>query len=69
MLAKSVSNVSNCRRLVTGTVIVFDELLNYCGFESHEFLALFELVKEFKLQFEWLGVKDKRAMQAALVVL
>jgi hypothetical protein len=25
---------------VSGTVIVFDELFNYCGFENHESLAL-----------------------------
>ena len=27
-------------RIVSGTVIVFDELFNYCGFENHESLAL-----------------------------
>jgi hypothetical protein len=29
------------RRIVRGTVIVFDELFNYCGFENHESLALY----------------------------
>ena len=29
------------RRIVSGTVIVFDELFNYCGFENHESLALY----------------------------
>ena len=27
-------------RIVRGSVIVFDELFNYCGFENHESLAL-----------------------------
>lgn len=30
-------------RIERGTVIVFDELFHYCGFECHEFLALFEV--------------------------
>jgi hypothetical protein len=31
-------------RIVHGTVIVFDELLNYNGFERHEMRALFEML-------------------------
>jgi hypothetical protein len=27
-------------RLVAGSVIIFDELFNYCGFENHEIRAL-----------------------------
>lgn len=55
-------------RILEGTVIVFDELFNYCGFESHEMLALFEVASPCKLTFRWLGVRQKGCMQAALVV-
>ncbi len=33
-------------RIRVGTVIVFDELINYPSFEKHEFLALFEWLKD-----------------------
>ena len=55
-------------RLVPGTVIVFDELFHYCGFENHEFLALFEVMHTHGLQFDWIGIKRKGCMRAALVV-
>jgi hypothetical protein len=57
-------------RLRRGTVVVFDELFNYCGFESHEFKALFELVHDcdFGLEYEWIGVEVKGNMRAAFVV-
>jgi len=43
-------------RVVPGTVIVFDELLHYRGFENHEFLAFFLFLVETGLNFEWLGI-------------
>eukprot|EP00937_MAST-01D_sp_MAST-1D-sp2_P006642 g6642.t1 len=55
-------------RIVPGTVIVFDELINYCGFENHECRALFEIAELFGLRYRWLGVKQRGAMQAALLV-
>ncbi|CAK0832447.1 unnamed protein product, partial [Prorocentrum cordatum] len=55
-------------RIREGTVIVFDELFNYCGFENHEILALFEVVSLCGLEYRWLGVQQKGRMQAALVV-
>lgn len=42
-------------RLAQGTVIVFDELLNYRRFLENELLALFELVEARGLDFEWLA--------------
>ena len=33
-----------CDRIVAGTILVFDELLNYNGFERHEMHALFEVL-------------------------
>ena len=55
-------------RLRIGTVIVFDELFNYCGFECHELLALFEAQELLGLGWKWLGVKQKGKMQAALII-
>merc|ERR1719362_428657 len=54
-------------RLRDGTVIIFDELFNYCGFENHELLALFETM-ELGLRFCWLGVRQRGSRQAALAV-
>jgi hypothetical protein len=55
-------------RIGRGTIIVFDELFNYSGFENGELLALFEVVSYYALEFEWIGMKQKGCMQAALVV-
>lgn len=57
-------------RLRKGSVVVFDELFNYCGFERGEFKALFELVHDcdFGLEYDWIGVEVKGGMRAALVV-
>ena len=41
-------------RLVPGTVIIFDELLHYINFESHEMLALYESLSQYGIEFEWL---------------
>ncbi len=46
-------------RICSGTVIVFDELLHYNGFENNEILALYEFLDEKKLDFEWLLIRDK----------
>jgi hypothetical protein len=48
-------------RLRAGTVIVFDELFGYCGFEGHEFKALYETVAAGGLAFEWIGSREMRA--------
>jgi len=38
-----------------GTVVVFDELVNYPGFEEHELRALFEYCRDFGWGVEYLG--------------
>lgn len=42
-------------RIGPGTVVVFDELINYTTFQDHEWKALYELVLRTGLTFEWLG--------------
>ena len=40
------------KTIVKGTIIVFDELIGYPGYEDHELKALYEFCKEFKKSFE-----------------
>jgi len=42
-------------RIVPGTLLVFDELINYDGYEEHEWKALLEAVGEFGWEFEWVA--------------
>lgn len=42
-------------RLVPGSVIVFDELINYPAYRKHELKAFFEVIAETKKSFEWIG--------------
>ncbi|HVB48632.1 MAG TPA: class I SAM-dependent methyltransferase [Burkholderiales bacterium] len=42
-------------RLVPGTVIVFDEYLNYPGWEQHEYRAFQEMVARAGRRYEYLG--------------
>ena len=41
--------------LVSGTVVVFDELFNYPTYEKHELLALKEFVASTGFGLEWIG--------------
>ncbi len=40
-------------RMQSGSVLVFDELINYNGFVENEFLALYEFLLDNNLDFEW----------------
>jgi hypothetical protein len=54
-------------RIVEGTVIMFDEIYNYPGYQAHELKAFKEFVEKTKISYKWLGhVEDSR--QAAIVV-
>ena len=46
-------------RLRSGTIIVFDELVHFNGFEEHEIKAWYEFVKENNIKYEWIGIKNK----------
>jgi hypothetical protein len=43
------------RRLVPGTVLVFDEFFNYPGWQEHEYRAWMEFVDSTGAGFEYLG--------------
>lgn len=52
--AKDIFN--NLRsKIQNGCVIVFDELVNYSGFEEHEWRAWWEFVEENNITFDWIG--------------
>jgi len=42
-------------RIVSGTVIVFNEYFNYPGWEQHEFRAFAEFIRATGLRYEYLG--------------
>ena len=42
-------------RIVPGTVIVFDEYFNFPGWQQDEFRAWQEFVKQYRVQYEYLG--------------
>ena len=44
------------REMQRGVRKVFDELVNYPGYQDHELKAFYEFVVENKRQFQWLGV-------------
>jgi hypothetical protein len=42
-------------RIVTGSVIVFDEYLNYPGWQLHEFKAFREFIATSGIRYRYLG--------------
>jgi len=42
-------------KIVPGTIIVFDDFLNYWGWEEHDFKALTEFINESEFSFEWIA--------------
>ena len=44
-------------RMVPGTLLVFDELFNYPGYEQHEIKAFYEFLREDSVRCEWIGMK------------
>tara|TARA_R110000824_G_scaffold77828_1_gene196701 strand:- start:869 stop:1567 length:699 start_codon:yes stop_codon:yes gene_type:complete len=54
-------------QIVPGTVIMFDEIYNYSGYQAHEFKAFKEFVDEHDVTYEWIAhVADGR--QACLKI-
>ena len=53
-------------RIVPGSILVFDELINYNGYEEHEWKALIECCLLFGWKFEWIA--QSGALEEPLVV-
>ena len=50
----------NCNKyLSNNSIIVFDELVNYYGFQNGEFKTFYEWVNENNIKFEWIGIDGK----------
>lgn len=47
-----------------GTILVFDELYNYPGYENHEFKALHEFLSERNLKAEYLAYNENHEQVA-----
>lgn len=54
-------------RIVSGTVIEFDEYFNYPRWQENEYKAFQEFVKENNIEYEYLGYVD-RGPQAAVII-
>jgi hypothetical protein len=46
--------------LYQGSIVVFDELINYDGYEEGEWKAMNEWVVENEIDYEWIGVKPEK---------
>jgi hypothetical protein len=54
-----LNNLINYKRFIPGTIIIFDELINYNDFENHEIKAFYEMIKKYNIVFEWIGTHNK----------
>ncbi len=54
-------------RIVSGTVIVFDEYFNYDGWEDGEFLAFKEFVKLNSIKYEYLTYNSTHEQVAVII--
>ncbi len=43
-------------KIVSGTIIVFDEYFNYPGWKEHEYLAFKEFIAEKQMSYEYIGI-------------
>jgi hypothetical protein len=56
------------KNIVPGTVIVFDEYINYPGWQLDEFKAWQEFVKKNKIKYEYIGYVSKHQKVAVRVL-
>lgn len=58
----SAKDILTCMgpRIPNGCIIVFDELVEYPGFENHEWKAWWEFVESSGITFEWIGGNKSR---------
>jgi hypothetical protein len=69
LYSSTVTILNNLRhQIVPGTVIVFDEYINYPGWQLDEFRAWQEYVKKHKIQYEYIGRVSKHQKVAVRVV-
>ena len=49
--------------MVNGTIITFDELMNYDGYEECEWKALNEWSQEYDVKYEWIGTHPHKGLR------
>ncbi len=54
-------------RIVTGTIILFDEYFNYPGWRQNEYLAFQEFVKEHNVRYKYIGYCSRGYSVAVLI--
>ena len=54
-------------RVKSGTVIVFDEYMNYPGWKYHEWKAFHEFISSSKLKYQYIGLVPSH-QQVAVVI-
>ena len=65
-----IDNNNRINLLRNGTIIVFDELLCYNGFEKHELLAFYEFLQNNpKISYEIIGTKHIGCMSVAIKII
>ena len=55
-------------RFVTDSIILFDELAGYTGYEDHEYKAFIEFLEETRYDFELLGLRNNIAYAFRIIV-
>lgn len=69
LYSSTVTILNNLRKqIVSGTVIVFDEYMNYPGWQLDEFRAWQEFVKQHQIRYEYIG-RVSRHQKVAVRVL
>jgi hypothetical protein len=54
--------------IVSGTVILFDEYLNYPGWQEHEFKAFAEYVERHAVRYRYVGFASSGSSVAVQIV-
>lgn len=49
-------------RIANNSIVVFDELVGYPGYEHHEWKAWWEFVNAYGVTFEWIGSNPSRSV-------
>ena len=69
LYSSTVTILNNLRhQIVPGTVIVFDEYINYPGWQLDEFKAWQEYVAKYKIQYEYIGRVSRHQKVAVRVM-
>ena len=53
-------------RLTKGSIIIFDELIGYPGFEEYELKAFYEFALASEKKFQWIGINGTKETEELL---